>query len=100
MKEDNIISQLGDYDVPFCEQQYTNGSCYISLFKFKSFHQLIRPHPQTASNFRHLLTCGTIGRITAVFLEMYMFFLRSNSVKIQYQISEMLLCHAVSRIRH
>ena len=36
MKEDNI-SQLGDYDVPFCEQQYIHGSCYISLFKFKSF---------------------------------------------------------------
>ena len=43
MKEDNI-SQLGDYDVPFCEQQqYTHGSCYISLFKFKSFDQLISP---------------------------------------------------------
>ena len=25
MKEDNI-SQLGDYDAPFCEQQYTHGS--------------------------------------------------------------------------
>ena len=42
MKEDSI-SQLGDYDVPFCEQQYTHGSCYISLFKFKSFDQLIPP---------------------------------------------------------
>ena len=43
MKEDNI-SQLGDYDAPFCEQQqYTHGSCYISLFKFKSFDQLIIP---------------------------------------------------------
>ena len=57
MKEDNI-SQLGDYDVPFCEQQYTHGSCYISLFK--SFDQLIPPPPQTASNFRHSLICGTI----------------------------------------
>ena len=38
MKEDNI-SQLGDYDAPFCKQQYTNGSCDISLFKFKSFDQ-------------------------------------------------------------
>ena len=28
MKEDNI-SQLVDYDAPFCEQQYTRGSCYI-----------------------------------------------------------------------
>ena len=42
MKEDNI-SQLGDYDAPFCEQQYTQGSFYISLFKFKSFEQLIPP---------------------------------------------------------
>ena len=42
MKEDNI-SQLGNYDGPFCEQQYTHGSCYISLFKFKSFDQLIPP---------------------------------------------------------
>ena len=58
MKEDNI-SQLGDYDVPFCEQQYTHGYCYISLFKLKSFDQLIPP-PQTPSNFRHLLSCGTI----------------------------------------
>ena len=42
MKEDNI-SQLGDYDAPFCEQQYTHGSCYISLFKFKSFDQFLTP---------------------------------------------------------
>ena len=42
MKEDNI-SQLGDYDAPFCEQEYTHGSCYISLFKFKSFDQSIPP---------------------------------------------------------
>ena len=40
MKEDNI-SQLGDYDAPFSKQQYTHGSCYISLSKFKSFDQLI-----------------------------------------------------------
>ena len=57
MIEDNI-SQLGDYDAPFCEQ-YTHGSCYISLFKFKSFDQFNPPAPQTASNFRHLLSCGT-----------------------------------------
>ena len=43
MKEDNI-SQLGDYDAPFCEQQYTHGSCYISLFKFKSFDQFNTPN--------------------------------------------------------
>ena len=58
MKEDNI-SQLGDYDAPFCEQQYTHESCYISLFIFKSFDQF--DTPQTASNFRHLLSCGTIA---------------------------------------
>ena len=40
MKEGNI-SQLGDHDVPLCEQQYMHGSCYISLFKFKSLISLI-----------------------------------------------------------
>ena len=42
MKEDDI-SQLGDYDAPFCEQQYMDGSCYISLFKFRSFDQFNTP---------------------------------------------------------
>ena len=42
MKEDNI-SQLSYYEAPFCEQQYMHGSCYISLFKLKSFDQLIPP---------------------------------------------------------
>ena len=63
MKEDNI-SQLGDYGAPFCEQEYTYGSCYISLFKFKSFDQFNTP--QTASNFRHLLSCG-IGAMSLAF---------------------------------
>ena len=42
MKEDNI-SQFGYYDMPFCEQQYTHGSCYNSLFKFKLFDQFSTP---------------------------------------------------------
>ena len=42
MKEDNL-SQLGDYDTPFCEQQYLHGSCYIFLFKLKSFDWLNPP---------------------------------------------------------
>ena len=42
MKEDNI-SQSGDYDVSFCAQQNTHGSCCISLFKFKLSDQLIPP---------------------------------------------------------
>ena len=42
MKEDNI-SQLGDYDTPFCEQQYMHGSCYISLFKFNHLISLVPP---------------------------------------------------------
>ena len=42
MKDDDI-SRLGDYDAPFCEQQYRHGSCYISLFKLKSFDSLIPP---------------------------------------------------------
>ena len=44
MKEGNI-SQLGDYDAPFCEQQYTQ-------FKFKSFDQFHTP--QTTSTFTQL----------------------------------------------
>ena len=40
MKNGNF-SQLDDYDVPFCEQQYLHGSCYIFLLKLKSFDQLI-----------------------------------------------------------
>ena len=63
MKEDNI-SQLGDYEAPFCEQQYTHGSCYTSLFKFKSFDQFNTP--RTASDFRHLLSCGTIAGIESI----------------------------------
>ena len=51
-KMKKYIGQLDDYDTPFCEQQYTHGS----LFKFKSFDQFNSP----ASNFRHLLSCGTI----------------------------------------
>ena len=57
MKEDNI-SQIDDYDEPFCEQQYTHESCYISLFKFRLFDQFNTP--QTASNFGYLLSCGNI----------------------------------------
>ena len=34
MKYDNI-SQLDEYDAPFCERQYTHGPCYISLFKIQ-----------------------------------------------------------------
>ena len=37
INEDDLNEQ-DDYDVPFSEQQYMHGSCYISLFKCKSFH--------------------------------------------------------------
>ena len=62
MEEDNI-SQLGDYETPFCEQ-FMYGSCYIYLLKFKSFDQFNTP--QTASDFRHLLSCGTIGKLKMI----------------------------------
>ena len=42
IKDDNI-SQLLDYDVPFCEQQYTHGSCYISLFTSTHLISLLPP---------------------------------------------------------
>ena len=34
---EDYSNELDDYGVPFSEQQYTHGSCYISLFKCKSF---------------------------------------------------------------
>ena len=34
-----ILNERDDYGVPFSEQQYTHGSCHISLFKCKSFDQ-------------------------------------------------------------
>ena len=60
MKEDNV-GQLGDHGAPLCEQQYRHGSCYISLFKLKSFDQFNTP--QTVSIFRHLLSCGTMDSV-------------------------------------
>ena len=38
INEDDL-NERHDYGVPFSEQQYTHGSCYISLFKCKSFDQ-------------------------------------------------------------
>ena len=50
MKED-CFSQSNDYDAPFFERLYRHGSCYMSLFKFKSFNP---PElPQISDN------CGT-----------------------------------------
>ena len=31
------LNERHDYGVPFSEQQYTHGCCYIFLFKCKSF---------------------------------------------------------------
>ena len=38
INEDDL-NERDDYGVPFSEQQYTHGSCHISLFKCKSFDQ-------------------------------------------------------------
>ena len=47
-----ISVNLGNNDAPFCEQQYKHGSCYISLFKFKSFDQLNTPKlPQILDSY-------------------------------------------------
>ena len=37
--KDDDLNKRDDYGVPFSEHQYTHGSCYISLFKCKSFDQ-------------------------------------------------------------
>ena len=42
------LNERDDCCVPFSEQQYTHGSCYISLSKCKSFDQSDPPGwPQT-----------------------------------------------------
>ena len=38
INEDDL-NERNDYGVPFSEHQYTHRSCYISLFKCKSFDQ-------------------------------------------------------------
>ena len=38
MSEDDL-NERDDYGMPFYEQQYMHGSCYFSLFKYKSFDQ-------------------------------------------------------------
>ena len=53
MKEDNI-SQLGDYEGPLCQIQIISSVLYPPL----------PPQKKTASNFRHVLSCGT--KVTAV----------------------------------
>ena len=55
INEDNF-NELDDYGALFSEQ-YTHWFSYISLFKIKSFDQLI---PRIVSNFRPSLNCGTI----------------------------------------
>ena len=45
--QDNL-NERDDNGEPFSEQQYTQGSCHISLFKYKSFGQSDPPEsPQT-----------------------------------------------------
>ena len=56
MKE-NYFSQVDDYGEPFCEQQYMHESC---LFVCSNSDPLISLIPQTASNFKHLFSCGTV----------------------------------------
>ena len=38
MNEDNL-NERDDYGVPLSHHQYRHGSCYISLFKYKSLGQ-------------------------------------------------------------
>ena len=51
IKEDNV-SQLGNNDEIFNQQQHMHGSCCISFFKFKSFDQLIPPPPPNCLKFQ------------------------------------------------
>ena len=37
----DFVSQLDDYDEPFCEQQYTHGSCLFVCLNSNNFISLI-----------------------------------------------------------
>ena len=39
IRNEDDLSERGDYGGQFSEQQYTHGSCYISLLNYKSFDQ-------------------------------------------------------------
>ena len=62
-----------------CVFKKTHGSCYISLFKFKSFDQL-DPPPRAASNFRYLLSCGTIQTSFLIFSFTFFHFLLDGTL--------------------
>ena len=49
---EDSLNEPDDYGVPLSEQQYTHGSCYISLFKCKSFDQSDPPEwPQILDSY-------------------------------------------------
>ena len=61
MKEDNQVSQLGDYDV---HSVNNNTRMDLVIFLYSNSNHLISLiPPKTASNFRHLLSCGTIDEV-------------------------------------
>ena len=62
INEDDL-NERGDYGVPFSEQQYTHGSCYIYISLCLNANSLISLIPRMAFNFRHLLSCGTIRAV-------------------------------------
>ena len=47
INEDNFI-QLDDYGATFCEREYMQESCYISLIQFKSSDQFNPPPPESS----------------------------------------------------
>ena len=53
----NNISQLNDYDEPLCQQRYMHG---LVIFLCSNSNHLISLIPRITSDFRHLLSCGTI----------------------------------------
>ena len=70
MKEDNI-SQLGDYNVHSVNKN-TRMGLVITLCS-NSNHLTVNT-PQTASHFRHLLSCGTIVRKILIVNHLYFIF--------------------------
>ena len=62
INEDNL-NERDDYGVPFSEQQYLDGPCYITLFKYKSFDQSDPPEWPQILDIYSVVVLETEGKI-------------------------------------
>ena len=67
INEDDL-NERDDYGVPFSEQQYTNTRTGFVVSLCLNANRWISLIPPNGLNFRHLLSCGTVGSNASIFL--------------------------------